>query len=82
MKCFVFKGSKKDDTYLYTDREDDFDHLPENLCSLMGELSLVLSLDLTDQTSLAQANPKDILEAIEKQGFYLQMPSELPELFR
>jgi uncharacterized protein YcgL (UPF0745 family) len=82
MKCFVYKGSKKDDTYIYINREDGFEHLPGDLCRLMGEFDLVLSLELTEQTCLAQANAREVLDAIEAQGFYLQMPGELPELFR
>ena len=81
MKCVVYKGSCKPDAYLYIQREGDFSQVPESLLGLMGSLQLVISFDLTADSTLAQAPVKEVLEQLRDRGFYLQLPpsdSELP----
>ena len=49
----------------------------------MGSLQLVISFDLTADSTLAQAPVKEVLEQLRDRGFYLQLPpsdSELPTL--
>ena len=81
MKCVVYKGSRKPDAYLFIQREGDFYQVPESLLDLMGTLQLAISLDLTTDSTLAQARVEEVLQQLEDQGFYLQLhPSdaELP----
>ena len=40
----------------------------------MAQLQLATSLDLTADLTLAQARVEDVLQQLEKQGFYLQLP--------
>ena len=74
MKCVVYKGSRKPDAYLYIQRKGDFSQVPESLLGLMGTLQLVISFDLTDDSTLAQAPVKEVLEQLRDRGFYLQLP--------
>ncbi len=74
MKCRVYKGSKKTDTYLYVDTKTDQENVPESLLVLLGELNQVVDFDLTPERQLAQADSRQVLEQIRKQGFYLQLP--------
>ncbi|MCK5647877.1 MAG: YcgL domain-containing protein, partial [Gammaproteobacteria bacterium] len=46
MKTVIYKSSKKQDSYLYIEQEDDFSRLPEILISALGKLDLVMTLDL------------------------------------
>ena len=39
-QCWIYKGSKKEQTYLYVDRENDFEHVPDALLNALGELVL------------------------------------------
>ena len=81
MKCVVYKGSRKPDAYLYIQREGDFSQVPETLLDLMGSLQLAISLDLTADSTLAQASVEEVLQQLRDQGFYLQLPpldAELP----
>lgn len=80
MHCFVYKGNKKADTYLYLDRENDFSAVPDALLSLLGELQEVLRFELTAEKNLAQADPARVIEALASQGFYLQTPDEREKL--
>ena len=74
MKCVVYKGSRKPDAYLYIQRKGDFSQVPESLLGLMGTLQLVISFDLTANSTLAQASVKEVLEQLRDRGFYLQLP--------
>ena len=74
MKCVVYKGNRKPDTYLYIQREGDFSQVPESLLDLMGSLQPVISLDLTADSTLAQARVEEVLQQLRDRGFYLQLP--------
>lgn len=60
--------------YLYVDRSEGVESLPEALLAGFGEPSHVLDLVLTPEKSLARADASKVLADIAAQGFYLQMP--------
>ena len=74
MKCVVYKGSRKPGAYLYIPREGDFSHVPKSLLDLLGDLQLAISLDLTADSTLAQARVDEVLQQLRDRGFYLQLP--------
>ena len=74
MKCVVYKGNHKPDAYLFIQREGDFSQVPESLLALMGTLQIVISLDLTADSTLAQARVEEVLQQLRDRGFYLQLP--------
>jgi len=76
MKTVIYKGKKKQGAYLYLIEEDDFSQIPEQLLSAMGELELVMTLELTSKRKLAQADIEQVIKALKKDGFYLQMEKE------
>ena len=80
MKCVVYKGNRKPDAYLYIQREGDFSQVPESLLDLMGSLQLVITLDLTADSTLAHAHVEKVLQQLENRGFYLQLPPSDTEL--
>lgn len=65
---------------LYIQREGDFSQVPESLLDLMGSLQLVISFDLTADSTLAQARVEEVLEQLRDRGFYLQLPPSDVEL--
>ncbi len=80
VKTIIYKGSKKRDSYLYIEQEDDFSRVPEILLTAMGQLELVMALDLNSGKKLAQADIEKVITALQEEGFYLQMPSESERL--
>ncbi len=76
MKCVIYKGDRKQDTYLYIEREGDFARVPETLLKLLGDLEWVMALELTPERSLVQADPEQVRRQLKEQGFYLQMPPQ------
>lgn len=60
--------------YVYLDRKEKPEDLPEALKQMFGEPQHVLDMVLTQDKFLARADAKKVLEDIEEKGFYLQMP--------
>lgn len=76
MNCVIYKGHRKPYTYLYIERVDDFERVPGALLELMGELEKVLELDLDPARHLVNANATEVIQLLDSQGYYLQMPPE------
>ena len=80
MYCYVYKGQHKEDHYLYLNQKFSAEllpsGLPEGLLGMLGELSLVLEFELTEDRKLPQADPVQVIDDILSQGFYLQIPKK------
>lgn len=74
MQCWIYKSRRKAFTYLYLDREEDFTRVPDALLRLVGDLELVLSVNLAERERLAQADIEEVRQRLQADGFYLQMP--------
>ncbi|MFT5259983.1 MAG: hypothetical protein ACI9J2_001793 [Saprospiraceae bacterium] len=72
--CQVFKSAKQPDTYLYLERKKQHSELPEGLLTLLGDINPILHFKLHPEKRLAQAKAIDVIQAIQENGFYLQMP--------
>jgi uncharacterized protein YcgL (UPF0745 family) len=78
--CWVYKGRRRPGAYLYLPAPDDPARVPSALLERLGELELVLTLELSPQRRLARADARAVLAAIEERGFYLQLPPAEPDL--
>ncbi len=72
--CDVYKGTKREGLYIYVKREEGLDRVPEALLEKFGEPTLALSFELTGRQSLAKEDPAKVIEALDQNGFYLQLP--------
>ncbi len=76
MNCSIYKSSRKEDVYIYVEKEGDFSRLPETLLNMMGELKFVMNLELGAGRKLAQADVVEVRAKLKEEGFYLQMPQK------
>jgi len=74
MTCVVYSGNRKEDTYLFVERADDFARVPEALLAQLGDLEQVLDLELYPGRRLARTEPQVVMRALRDDGFYLQLP--------
>lgn len=74
MQCWIYKGNKRPDTYLYLSERDAFHQAPAELIAIMGPLEFVMELDLAPTRKLAGASVGEVMKALTEQGYYLQMP--------
>lgn len=72
----VFRSTKKTDTYIYVRRGQDWEELPEALRSIFGQPAHAMDLLLTPDKQLARTTGKEVLNALEEKGFFLQMSEE------
>jgi uncharacterized protein YcgL (UPF0745 family) len=70
----IFKGDKKEEMYLYVDQKEGLKKVPGDLLGTFGRTESVMVLPLTKDKKLARVKSSDVLEGIEKQGYFLQMP--------
>jgi uncharacterized protein YcgL (UPF0745 family) len=75
--CSIYRSEKKDSTYLYLAEGVSFEDLPAELRARFGAATEVMQLDLEANTRLAQADAKNVLQALEDPGYYLQLPPEV-----
>ncbi|TXS92964.1 YcgL domain-containing protein [Parahaliea maris] len=80
--CEIFRSSRKEEMYLYVDRARGLADVPEALMAQFGEPRSVMVLMLDSGRKLARADAAEVLDKIEQQGFYLQMPPSEAELRR
>lgn len=79
MNCAIYKGHKKIDHYLYIEKKDDFSRVPDALLKMLGELELVMTLELGPNRILAQADVNEVRKSLREQGYYFQMPPNTNE---
>jgi uncharacterized protein YcgL (UPF0745 family) len=60
--------------YLIVDRAEGLARVPDPLLGQFGTPEPSIVFLLTPQRTLARAQAPEVLEAIERAGFYLQMP--------
>jgi len=76
MQVSVYRSSVKEGLYIYLGFETPLDDLPAPVMKQLGEPEKALEFDLTESRQLPNADAKEVLESIENQGFYIQMPAD------
>ena len=74
MLIAVYKTAKKAGMYLYVAKKGDFSAVPEALMAQFGKPQLVMMLPVQKREALAGVDKARLIEAMNEQGFYLQMP--------
>ncbi len=74
MQVVVYKSLRKSDTYLFVEKEDAFQAVPQELLAALGNLVKVMDLDLYPGRKLARTDADTVISALMEYGYYLQMP--------
>ena len=76
----IFSGSRKAEAYLYVDKADGLAEVPESLLEQFGEAKSVMTMVLDRERKLARAKAAEVLDKIDEEGYYLQMPPTMAQL--
>ena len=76
MQSFVYKSTRKSDTYIFLADKEKVDDLPDGLERLLGKLEYVMAVNLEKRAKLANADIEEVKKCIANQGYYLQLPRE------
>ena len=74
MFCVIYRSTRRDQTYLYVEKRDDFSRVPETLMQSFGQPQLAMILPLDGRKKLVGADLEKVKEALTTQGYYLQLP--------
>jgi uncharacterized protein YcgL (UPF0745 family) len=72
--CSIYRSPKKDEMYLYVDKRDGLERVPEELREMFGTPTHIMDMPLTAERKLARADSEKVMNGIQERGFYLQMP--------
>ncbi|HGC1140148.1 TPA: YcgL domain-containing protein [Escherichia coli] len=82
MFCVIYRSSKRDQTYLYVKKKDDFSRVPEELMKGFGQPQLAMILPLDGRKKLVNADIEKVKQALTEQGYYLQLPPPPEDLLK
>ena len=74
LTVWIYKGSRRAETYLYVPEADNFEQVPDALLEAMGRLELVMELELNAERRLARVDVADVVKSVSRNGYFLQMP--------
>lgn len=80
MICSIYKSPKREEMYLYVERQSGLEKLPQSLLSVFGEPRFVMTLTLSSDLKLARVERTLVEHAIKEQGYYLQMPPSIVDI--
>lgn len=72
--CQIFRSPKEEGMYLYVKKEEGLSKVPEELLKLFGKPQAAMVLLLTPEKKLARVSVEKVVESLDTQGFYLQLP--------
>lgn len=72
--CDIYKSNKKADYYLYVKQQDGLRKVPPELLIQFKEPQKVMTLILTAEKKLARVDINKVMEKLNAEGFYLQLP--------
>jgi len=78
MRCKVLCSDKKPCHYIYLAEAQEFDELPAALQQQFPNPREIMQLDLRQHKRLAHADIATVRKRLEQQGYYVQLPPELP----
>ena len=75
--CSIYRSVKKEGMYLYVEKKEGLERVPEALLRIFGKPQLAMTLLLGVDRKLAHADRDEVVLAIAEQGYYLQMPPKI-----
>ena len=82
MLCAIYKSLKKEGMYLYVEKREQFDAVPDELRQIFGKPQFVMLFNLAGEKQLQQAENQEVLAQIKQKGYYLQMPPPTENLHK
>lgn len=82
MFCVIYRSTRREQTYLYVEKRDDFSRVPETLMQSFGQPQLAMLLPLDGSKKLASADLDKVKESLTSQGYYLQLPPPAENLLK
>lgn len=72
--CSIYRSPNKEGMYLYVEKSTGLKEVPAALLERFGTPKLAMTLLIEASRELARVDANKVLEQIQLNGFYLQMP--------
>jgi|APSaa5957512535_1039671.scaffolds.fasta_scaffold391138_1 uncharacterized protein len=72
--CSIYKSSCTDEMYLYVAKNRGLADVPATLLERFGKPGHVVDMLLGPDKRLARADSARVMQQVEQQGYYLQLP--------
>ena len=70
----IYRSPKEEGMYLYVNKSEGLSRVPEALLQRFGKPQQAMVLVLTPEKKLARASVEKVIESLQTQGYYLQLP--------
>lgn len=70
----IYRSAKEEGMYLYVLKADGLSKVPEELLKRFGAPQQAMVILLTPEKKLARASTEKVMQSLQTQGFYLQLP--------
>ena len=70
----IYRSPKEEGMYLYVNKDEGLSRVPEALLQRFGKPQQAMVLVLTPEKKLARAAVEKVIESLQTQGYYLQLP--------
>lgn len=80
--CDIYRSPRENEMYLYVEKKQGLEKVPEKLLALFGKPVHVTTMLLTAERKLARADVEKVMHAVQDQGYYLQMPPVVEDEMR
>ncbi len=68
MFCVIYRSARREQTYLYVEKRDDFSRVPETLMQSFGQPQLAMILPLDGSKKLAGADLEKVKKRARRAG--------------
>lgn len=75
----IYRSKRKEGAYLYVSKDMPLEKLPDALSRQFGVPEFAMTLELTPERKLARVDILHVMNALNTQGFFLQMPPRTDE---
>ncbi|WP_032983451.1 YcgL domain-containing protein, partial [Cronobacter malonaticus] len=65
MFCVIYRSARREQTYLYVEKKDDFSRVPEELLASFGQPIMTMMLPLDGRKKLANADLEKVKQALK-----------------
>ena len=79
--CTIYRSPKKEGMYLYVDKKENLERVPESLLKIFGKPAFAMTLMLGPDRKLARVDRDEVVLAIAEQGYFLQMPPKVEDWY-
>ena len=70
----IYRSPKEEGMYLYVNKSEGLSRVPDALLKRFGKPQQAMVLVLTPEKKLARASVEKVIESLQTQGYYLQLP--------